>query len=92
MNHGQEWGGEERRGHGECPSPGCAQSAAEQAVKQVFAILGVNIDNPSEVEQFRELLRFVKSVKSAAGGGMTAFLGALAVILAGWVVSKFYGH
>jgi hypothetical protein len=35
-----------------------SQEAADRAVKKVFAILGVNIDEPKEVEDFREDLRF----------------------------------
>ena len=38
-----------------CPH---AAEAADTAVKKVFAILGVDVDVPKEVEQFRENLRF----------------------------------
>ena len=35
-----------------------AHKASDEAVKKVFAILGVNIDIPWEVEEFRKDLRF----------------------------------
>ena len=36
------------------------QEAADRAVKKVFAILGVDVDKPDSVEEFREDLRFGK--------------------------------
>lgn len=38
-----------------CPH---ADESAERAVKKVFAILGVNIDDPQSIEEFRQDLRF----------------------------------
>jgi len=43
-----------------CPQ---ATAAAEHAVKTVFTIVGVNVDNPAEVEKFRDELRFNRSIK-----------------------------
>jgi hypothetical protein len=39
--------------------PECAE-IADRAVRKTFAILGVNIDNPESVEEFRQDLRFGK--------------------------------
>jgi len=59
-----------------CPH---AAEAADTAVKKVFAILGVDVDVPKEVEQFRENLRFGASMRRAADKGMLAIIGAIAV-------------
>lgn len=76
-----------------CPH---AAEAADTAVKKVFAILGVDVDVPKEVEQFRENLRFGASMRRAADNGMLAIIGAIAVgaLAALWagVVSKIGGH
>lgn len=63
--------------------------AADTAVKKVFAILGVDVDVPKEVEQFRENLRFGASMRRAADKGMLAIIGAIAV---GVVSSIVKGH
>lgn len=72
-----------------CPQ---VKEAADEAVKKVFAILGVDIDVPREVEQFRENLRFGASMRRAADKGMLAIIGAIAVgaLAALWagIVSK----
>jgi hypothetical protein len=77
----------------DCPH---AIQAAELAVKKVFAILGVDIDVPKEVEQFRENLRFGASMKRAADKGLLAVVGvvATALLAALWagIVSKMGGH
>lgn len=76
-----------------CPH---VKEAADAAVKQVFAILGVDIDVPKEVEQFRADLRFGASMRRAADRGQLAFVGAIAVALlaALWagITSKLGGH
>ncbi len=54
--------------------------AATLAVKKVFAILGVDIDQPNEIEEFRETLRFSKRMRRAADKGSIAFI--VAVITA----------
>ena len=77
----------------ECPH---AKESAELAVKKVFAILGVDINVPKDVEAFRENLRFGASMKRATDRGMLAIVGAVAVsILAAlWagIVTKVGGH
>lgn len=78
-----------------CANPAC-QEAADRAVKKVFAILGVDVDKPESVEEFREDLRFGKRMRRAADHGFLALVG-LAVVGLGaliWagVVSKVGGH
>ena len=77
-----------------CPH---VKEAADTAVKKVFAILGVDVDVPKEVEQFRENLRFGASMRRAADKGMLAIIGAIAVgalaaLWAGIVSSNVKGH
>jgi hypothetical protein len=77
-----------------CPH---VKEAADEAVKKVFAILGVDVDIPKEVEQFRENLRFGASMRRAADKGMLAIIGAIAVgataaVWAGIVSSIMKGH
>lgn len=71
------------------------QEAADRAVKKVFAILGVDIDKPESVEEFREDLRFGKRMRKAADHGTLVLFGAIAVGLAAtvWagIVSKVGG-
>jgi len=72
-----------------CPH---VKEAADEAVKKVFAILGVDIDVPKEVEEFRENLRFGASMRRAADKGMLTIIGVLvtAMLAALWagIVSK----
>lgn len=75
-----------------CPQ---VQQAAEDAVRKVFAILGVDVDVPHEVEEFRENLRFGASMRRAADKGMLTIVGVLAtaMLAALWagIVSKITG-
>lgn len=59
------------------PECGYAAEAAEIAVKRVFAILGVDIDKPESVEEFREDLRFGKRLRRGADHGFLAFVAIL---------------
>ena len=77
----------------ECPH---AQESADLAVKKVFAILGVDIDDPEKVEEFRMDLRFGRSMRRAADRGVMAMVGLvvaglMAALWAG-VVAKVSGH
>ena len=76
----------------QCPH---VSEAADNAVKKVFAILGVDVDVPKEVEQFRQDLRFGATMRRAADRGMLAIIGALAtaMLAALWagIVSKATG-
>jgi hypothetical protein len=51
-------------------------------VKKVFAILGVDIDRPESVEEFREDLRFGKKMRKAADHGFLALMGVFAAAIA----------
>lgn len=66
-----------------CPH---ARESAEMAVKKVFAILGVDIDKPSEVEEFRQNLRFGATMRRATDRGVLAVAAAVgvAVLAAIW--------
>lgn len=80
----------------------CPQSvqAADHAVKKVFAILGVDIDKPESVEEFREDLRFGKRMRKAADHGTLVLIAALisGLSYAVWlgitasIASSFKGH
>ncbi len=75
-----------------CPQ---AADAADRAVKKVFAILGVDIDNPKDVEEFREDLRFGAKMRKIADHGLLALFGVIAAGLAAavWagITSKING-
>lgn len=84
---------EECQSTNNCPH---AAASAELAVKRVFAILGVDIDVPKEVEEFRENLRFGATMRKAVDKGILAVAGAIAVAMlaALWagVVAQVKGH
>jgi hypothetical protein len=56
-------------------NPSSVDAAADKAVKKVFAILGVDIDKPESVEEFREDLRFGRKLRRAADHGFLAVIG-----------------
>lgn len=65
-----------------------SEDVARRAVKQVFAILGIDVDNPKEVEEFRKDLRFGQSMRQAADKGMLSLVG---VVAAAMVYALFAG-
>lgn len=68
----------------ECKEKTCQNNpddAADRAVKKVFAILGVDVDSPRDVEEFRRSLRFGDSMRKFADKGMMAFAVALVGLL-----------
>lgn len=67
-----------------CPA---ARGAAKSAVKDVFAILGVNVDDPAAVEEFRKSLRFGDSMRKAADKGFIAFVLALVAMICAALVA-----
>ena len=77
------------------PAEAVSDRAADRAVKKVFAILGVDIDRPESVEEFRADLRFGRKLRRIADHGTLAFIGIVAAALAAaiWagVVSKISG-
>ena len=54
-----------------------ARLVADAAVKKTLAILGVDIDSPESVEQFRISLRFGDRMRKAADKGFLVFVGLL---------------
>ena len=44
------------------------EESAESAIRRVFYMLGVDTDSPSEVEQFREDLRFSRNMRKHVSG------------------------
>ncbi len=67
----------------------------KKAVKDTFYVIGVDVDDPKDVEEFRKDLRFSGSLRSLANKGATVFwLGIVAALGAAlWVgiVSKIKG-
>ena len=63
----------------ECPR---AREVADEAVRRVFAILGVDIDDPEKVEEFRMDLRFGRSMRRATDKGIIAIVGLIAIGMA----------
>lgn len=59
------------------------QRAVDEAVKKTFAIIGVDVSKPESVEEFREDLRFGKTMRRYANHGTLAFIVAAACGLAG---------
>ena len=73
----------------QCPSENeVIEVAVDKAVKKTFAILGVDVDKPESVEEFREDLRFGKAMRKYASHGFIAFI---AVVFAGLAGSIWYG-
>jgi len=58
------------------------QSESYRAAKLVFSIIGVNIEEPKEVEEFREDLRFGRDMRKMVGHGKLALAGAVALGMA----------
>jgi hypothetical protein len=79
----------------DCPENPMCQEAADRAVKKVFAILGVDVDRPESVENFREDLRFGRKLRKAADHGFLALVGLIVVAMGAalWagIVSKING-
>jgi len=71
------WDGHDRRNEAEAELH--AEKAADRAVRNVFAILGVDIDRPESIEEFREDLRFGKRMRKAADHGWLVFVGLVAM-------------
>ena len=57
-----------------CPH---TEKAATAAVKKTFAILGVDVDIPLQVEDFRKSLRFSEQLRQAAERGILVFVTAI---------------
>lgn len=73
--------------YSECDNPDC-QAAADLAVKKTFAILGVDVEKPESVEEFRADLRFGRTLRRAAD---KSFLTMVALVTTGLVVALWSG-
>ena len=62
-----------------------AEAAAALAVKKTFAILGVNIDEPREVREFQESLRFADNLRKRTERGFVPVV----IIVIGLIGSAF---
>lgn len=59
-----------------------SRDAAAKAVRDVFTLLGVDVDDPASVEDFRKDLRFGGTLRKRAEYGVLAVIGCVAVALA----------
>jgi hypothetical protein len=62
-----------------------ADDAARRAVAKTFAMLGVNVDVPSEIEEFRRDLRFSNFLRRHSDKAIGAVIVAAAVGLLGLI-------
>lgn len=73
-----------------------ADIAATKAAKHVFAILGVDIESPSEVEGFRENMRFAANMRRATDRWQLAiisvFAGGVGMLLLKGFLASTGGH
>jgi len=77
-------------GHETCPDEEmlmkeAIEQAVERAVKKTFAILGVDINDPESVEEFRQDLRFGKRMRKMSDHGQLALVATFFIGL-GWAV------
>lgn len=89
---GQDMGNNQhpRYGHELCPDEEAImkeaiEHAVERAVKKTFAILGVDINDPESVEEFRQDLRFGKRMRKMADHGQLALV-AMFFMGLGWAL------
>lgn len=63
-----------------------SEDSAKKAVRDVFAILGVDVERPEQVREFQESLRFGDFLKKAANKSVFAVVSTIvaAVMLALW--------
>lgn len=65
-----------------------SEESADKAVKKVFAILGVDINKPESVEEFREDLRFGRKLRKLADHGVFVLV---ALLFTGLAWASFEG-
>lgn len=76
-----------------CPSANCQkpEEAARKAVKHIFEILGVNVDDPQQVENFRKGLRFGEEMLAISKKGKIALMMSIISLATVYVVFKITG-
>lgn len=67
------------------PDDEIVRKVADHAVKKTFAILGVDVDDPESIEEFRQDLRFGKRMRKMSDHGQLAFAAMFFVGL-GWAI------
>lgn len=65
-----------------------AEEAADKAVQKTFAVLGVDINVPKDIEEFRDDLRFGRLMRRAADRSVIVMV---SVIAAGFVAALWIG-
>lgn len=73
--------------HGQCSQ---VSAAADIAVKRTFAILGVDIDDPKGVEEFRQDLRFGSTLRRASERGFSVMWITMISAVVGGTLSLLY--
>jgi hypothetical protein len=68
-----------------------AIAASDKSVKKMFAILGVNVDEPHEVEDFRKDLRFGSQLRRDVGRGRLMIVAMIATAI-GYAVLEGVKH
>jgi hypothetical protein len=64
------------------------EQAVDLAIKKTFAILGVDIEKPESVEEFREDLRFGRKLRRMSDHGNFVMV---AGVIAGLIYALWYG-
>lgn len=70
------------------------QRAAQHAVEMVFANIGVDVNDPKDLQRFRDDLRFGATIRAAAQKGVIAAITAIATLAvgAGWYAITHLGE
>lgn len=63
-------------------------NAADLAVKKVFFLLGVDVENAKSIEDFREDLRFGRKLRKLADHGTVGIMG---IIVLGLMTALWHG-
>lgn len=69
-----------------------ADEAAREAVREVFEKLGVDTENQVSIDEFREDLRFSRSIRRKADMGTDAILKLVFLTIAGAIMSAVAKH
>jgi hypothetical protein len=72
-----------------CPQ---SEAAADQAVRKVFAVLGVDFDDPESLENFRRDLRVAGTIRKAVDRGVMVAAAAIAAGICAAVWASITSH
>lgn len=75
-----------RHGYWEAQLHRAADEGAEKAVDRMFAMLGVDVNDPQQVEALREDIRLARRLRSAFDRSLAWGLTALVMMLGSFVV------